>query len=376
MKVVQLINYINPLNFDIFTQLTREIGEYKIFASTKMEKNRNWPVILNGLDVTIQKTITLPRIWRHPSGFREITYLQIPIDTFFQLRRINPDWIITTELGPRTLVSMIYKKFYLKTKVAISLGLSEYTELNRGRIQNKFRRWIIPYADLVFVNGQSGKRYLSQFTKSNQKIVIVNYTNDLSQFLTTPLVRDDLSSRRFLFSGQLIPRKGLIEFLSVLNQWAQKHSDQNWELWILGDGPLRKEIEEFPTSENLNITLYGSIEYEKLPEYYKNSGILVFPTFADEWGMVVNEAMASGLIILGSKYSQAVEELVKDGETGWVFSPDIVEDMFAVLEKLFFTSANEKQLMREKARQKVYHLSPEYISKIMVDSLINFKNNE
>ena len=51
-------------------------------------------------------------------------------------------------------------------------------------------------------------------------------------------------------------------------------------------------------------------------------GVLVFPTLADEWGLVVNEALAAGVPVLGSLYSQAVEELVRDGENGWTFRPD------------------------------------------------------
>ena len=56
-----------------------------------------------------------------------------------------------------------------------------------------------------------------------------------------------------------------------------------------------------------------------MAEVYAKASLFAFPTLADEWGVVVNEAMAAGLPVLGSIYSQAVEELVEDGVSGWVF---------------------------------------------------------
>ena len=61
--------------------------------------------------------------------------------------------------------------------------------------------------------------------------------------------------------------------------------------------------------------------HERMAEVYAKASLFAFPTLADEWGVVVNEAMAAGLPVLGSIYSQAVEELVEDGVSGWVFRP-------------------------------------------------------
>ena len=54
------------------------------------------------------------------------------------------------------------------------------------------------------------------------------------------------------------------------------------------------------------------------------SGIFVLPTLADEWGLVVNEAMASGLPVLGSVYSQAAHELCGDGIEMAPISPVLI----------------------------------------------------
>ena len=78
--------------------------------------------------------------------------------------------------------------------------------------------------------------------------------------------------------------------------------------------------------------------------------ILAFPTLADDWGLVVTEAMASGLPVLGSIYSQAVEELVRDGESGWLFRPDSSDDVEAKLNSALTTSAERSRDMGAAAR--------------------------
>jgi glycosyltransferase involved in cell wall biosynthesis len=95
---------------------------------------------------------------------------------------------------------------------------------------------------------------------------------------------------------------------------------------------------------------------------YADAGILAFPTLADEWGLVVNEAMAAGLPVLGSLYGQSVEELVTDGETGWTFRPDHVDEFDAALGRALATPAAELDRMRAVARGRAARLTPEFVA--------------
>jgi hypothetical protein len=106
------------------------------------------------------------------------------------------------------------------------------------------------------------------------------------------------------------------------------------------------------------LQLLGEVPYKDLPRVYQECGVFVFPTLADEWGLVVNEAMASGLPVLGSIYSQAVEELVEDGVNGWVFRPDRSEELYRALERVFSTPAAALDQMRVRARERAEKLTP------------------
>ncbi len=103
---------------------------------------------------------------------------------------------------------------------------------------------------------------------------------------------------------------------------------------------------------NLRLAFLGRVEYENLAAIYVEAGIFVFPSLADAWGVAVNEAMASGLPVLGSIYSQAVEELVEDGRSGWVFHPDDSAEVYRAIDRSMNTPIAALNEMRENARRR------------------------
>src|SRR5262249_53759140 len=154
-------------------------------------------------------------------------------------------------------------------------------------------RPLLKAADAVVVNGSSGARYVHAMGAAKDKIFVANQTTDLANYLALPSTRANPARRRFLFSGRLIEFKGLLPFLNRLAAHARAHASQQIEFWIMGEGPLRGSLASFPAPDNLQLRFLGHVGYDRLPEIYEQCGILAFPTLADEWGLVVVEAMAS-----------------------------------------------------------------------------------
>jgi glycosyltransferase involved in cell wall biosynthesis len=117
------------------------------------------------------------------------------------------------------------------------------------------------------------------------------------------------------------------------------------------------------------VELAGSLPYEQMAEAYRAADVLVLPTLADVWGLVVNEAVAAGVPVLGSIYAQAVQELVEDGVNGWYFVPDRPDVVDQALERVLATDPVELAWMGAQARQAVAHLTSEYIADVLVDGL-------
>jgi glycosyltransferase involved in cell wall biosynthesis len=100
------------------------------------------------------------------------------------------------------------------------------------------------------------------------------------------------------------------------------------------------------------------------------------PTLDDEWGLVVNEAFASGLPVLGTIYSQAITELVEDGETGWIYDPREEGAAAAALDRLFSTSSETLFAMRVQARRRIQCVTPRTIAAIFHDAIDAVQNRQ
>ncbi len=102
-RVVLLTNFIAPYRLPLYQAIGDRVSEFQVLISTPMEPNRSWQPNWEGLNVTVQKNVTLQRSWRHPHGFSEDIYVHIPYDTLWLLHQKQPDIIISGEMGFRTV---------------------------------------------------------------------------------------------------------------------------------------------------------------------------------------------------------------------------------------------------------------------------------
>ena len=360
VHVAYLCNYIAPYNLPVIVELSRRVEKLTVLLSTAMDRARQWTPQWGPLDVTVQRTWTLRQTWRHPSGFSEPDPVYIPWNTVAELRALRPDVIVTTELGVRTLLSTVYRALGRDTLLLAITGLSEHTERGRGRMRHVLRKMLLRFSDGVLSNGASGTRYLENLGCDPRKLFVCPYTAVPDTFDRIPAARPPQAAHRLLFVGQLNQRKGIVPLVEALSRWAHERPDRQVELDIVGTGPLKAQLEALPRPENLSVRLLGHRGAAEIAACYAEAGIFVFPTLADEWGVVVNEAMAAGLPVLGSAYAQAVEELCRDGQSGWIFRPDVPGEMEQALDRALSTPAERLDGMRQAARQAVAHMTPAY----------------
>lgn len=368
-RVVFLTNFIPPYWKAIFDALSPRYPNMRILLSTRMERNRQWDIDWDGLDVTVQKTITFRRRWRHPKGFTDAIDIHLPMDTIRQLRLFRPDVIVSAEMGFRTMLALVYRKMRPRSRLIVWADIAESTEHGRGWLRGVLRRRFIENADGIVVLGESGARYIRSLGAEDRKLFRIPYTTAVHRFASVPLARPGIQARRLFYVGRLIEQKGILPFLRVLSKWACAHPNSHVEFVLAGVGPLRSAIEGEPVAANLQLTFLGNIGYADLPHVYAEAGIFVLPTLADTWAVAVNEALASGLPVLGSVYSQAVEELIEDGRNGWLFRPDQGHEMYQAIDRAMSISAAALNDMRQHARETALGLTPEYVAGL-VDKLV------
>jgi glycosyltransferase involved in cell wall biosynthesis len=366
VRVVVLTNFVPPYFLSVLKALSKLVAELHILVSTEMEDDRDWDVYWGDLNVQLQKTVTAVRHQQHPFGFSSRYHLHFPYDTIPRMQKLKPDVVISAQMGLRTMQAGIFKALRPQTGLVCWADLSEHTERGVGLGRRILRRILLRHSDATVVIGESGARYVTGLGADPERIVLMPYGRDMQDLSTIPLCRDAKASRRLLYVGQLQKGKGVHLLLDALARRRRSHPDDPCELWIAGDGPMRKELELSADANGLNVRFLGNVPFNQLHSVYAAAGIFIFPTLSDTWGMVVNEALAAGLPVLGSDLSQAVVELIRDGYNGWKFRSDRPEEFDIILERVLGTPINELDTMRAAARLSIKTLTPDYTAEQMV----------
>ncbi len=139
---------------------------------------------------------------------------------------------------------------------------------------------------------------------------------------------------------------------------------------LAGRGVLDQDLRNLSVPGNLALNFLGSVDPSKLSEVYAQHGIMVFPTLADEWGLVVNESMHSGLPLLSSVYAQATLVLVKDGEHGWHFQSDCPRSTYEGISRALATDSARLNQMAASAREAVADRTPAWGGRLVAEAIV------
>jgi glycosyltransferase involved in cell wall biosynthesis len=105
---------------------------------------------------------------------------------------------------------------------------------------------------------------------------------------------------------------------------------------VVGDGALRGECESFAKARlGKRVVFAGFQNQSQLPSFYAAADLLVLPSEQEPWGLVVNEAMASGLAVIASSSVGAAADLVWHGKTGFVYPAGRPEQLAKYLDLSF-----------------------------------------
>ncbi|KAF3998995.1 glycosyltransferase family 4 protein [Glaciimonas immobilis] len=125
---------------------------------------------------------------------------------------------------------------------------------------------------------------------------------DTERFHPTEQDRSCIKGPLFLYVGRVAVEKNIAAFLNAKLPGSK---------WIVGDGPLREELQQgYPDAHFL-----GSKSHEELSAYYNCADVLVFPSHTDTFGLVMLEAMACGVPVAAYPVCGPID-VVADGYSG------------------------------------------------------------
>lgn len=198
--------------------------------------------------------------------------------------------------------------------------------------------------DYFYYIGSQNKKLYEHYGVKKINLVFTPYSVDNDRFRTEyEKYKDQKSELRIelglpidkkiiLFSGKFIPKKRPMDLLQAFNSLE----DDKTALVFLGDGELRKEIEEYIRKNNLmNVYITGFKNQSEVGKYFAASDVFVLPSgIGETWGLVVNEAMNFGLPVVVSEITGCTEDLVIEGLNGFSFPCGEVEKIKSKLELL------------------------------------------
>ncbi len=151
-----------------------------------------------------------------------------------------------------------------------------------------------------------------------------------------PIIPEIKSHKSLLFVGHLHPEKGVFELINVFKEISKKHEDSM--LFIVGSGETEDMLNEKLKTLDLSdrVVFVGEVSYEVMPSYYRSATILIHPTHMETFGMVILEAMASGLPVIASDIPALRE--VTEGTA--ILLP--LDDLNLWIEKIDYLLKNEK----------------------------------
>lgn len=157
---------------------------------------------------------------------------------------------------------------------------------------------------------------------------------------------------RLVCVGRLCEQKGQLLLVRAVQAIVAKGMPIH--LVLAGDGemrgPVEKLIDECGLRDHISIT--GWINGDQVREELLSARALVLPSFAEGLPVVVMEAMALRRPVL-STYIGGIPELVRNGETGWLFPAGDVAELTKMLEACLTASPKQLQAMGDAGYQRV-----------------------
>src|SRR5213594_3390765 len=179
-----------------------------------------------------------------------------------------------------------------------------------------------------------------------------------------------LPENYFLASARFIEKKNLTRLIRAYAEYRDRlkgigvtdpgyNRGAPWDLVLLGDGPLRETLNTQLSTLNLHshVHLPGFKQYDELPVYYALANAFVHASTTEQWGLVVNEAIASGLPVIVSERCGCVPELVQGN--GFTFDPTNEHELTARLLKVASLSDEERKYLGDNSDRIAANFAPE-----------------
>lgn len=311
-RVLWLTNLPAPYRFPIWDRMAKDV-QLKVVFLLKRRNWRNWPEPIG-------------KNWKHEylsfNSWQISEYDIIP--SFRGARKMLQDVDVAIIGGwesPMFIRSILLAK---KKKIKVIQFYESTSDSHRFRsgLIALTRKWILTLPDEIITISSASAQTLINMGVSSDKIHVLFNPADVHWFHEFANLHRVAGSpgHKFLFVGQLIERKNVAN--TILAFCAIRNPVDS--LTIAGDGPLLEELKKLAISLGIadSVHFVGHRNKKQLGALYAASNTLILASTNEVWGLVVNEALASGLNVVVSNKCGA-SNFVNNMEGVYLCSTDL-----------------------------------------------------
>jgi glycosyltransferase involved in cell wall biosynthesis len=199
----------------------------------------------------------------------------------------------------------------------------------RALVKRPLLEMVMRCASGAFYCGRLGRDYFRRYGAGDEQMFPFPYEPDYAAFESVPgetlrAVRDRYGLRAdrryFIYSGRFMPVKRVDLLLEAFRAVAEARPE--WDLLLIGDGPLREPLlAALPQPVRARTICTGFISTPgDIAALYHLGEALILPSDYEPWGVVVTEAAMASLALICSSVTGAGADVLKDGVNGRVFT--------------------------------------------------------
>lgn len=330
-----------------------EVKKYHLLEKTiyfGMPKNL-FCRFLKGLFVFFRLLFISPRIAFKTINFIKYQEQALSLTLLFSsyallmLKKEKSFDVIHAHFGPNGKLAIFLKDLGLiDGKVITAFHGFDISAYLKSHSRNTYD-YLFKNGDLFLPISDRWRKKLLELGTPSQKIAIHRMGIDLSSFSYT--VKEKREKMILLTVGRFVEKKGIKYAILAAKPLLKKY--EYLEYYLVGDGPLRSEIETLIKSAGLGkrIKLFGWQKQGDVKKIMQESDILIAPSVTSENGdqegipVTIMEAMAVGLPVVSTKHS-GIPELVKEQKSGILVAERNVQELRKAME---FLIKNPKERM-------------------------------
>jgi len=276
------------------------------------------------------------------------------------LENFCPD-VLLAESNPRILSNYHGFRYARRRRISvIGWGVGVRGNARDQGPYGMFMRRYFRQFDGMIAYGTKGAEDFEHLGVDPKRVFIARNsvsTTQIDQVLENPVGAEDLvqrfrtcyqinGKRVVLFLGRMVSEKQVDFLLEAVGNLRQEY-----HLLLVGDGPLRSDLEREARKHNLVATFTGHLKGRDLISAILTSNLCVLP---GQGGLAIQEVMAAGVPVIAGVADGTQHDLIKQGITGFHFGGDTASEL-AELIKDCLSDLHRLKEIGKAARELVQH---------------------